>query len=250
LAWATEVVDDRIAELARMEQALVQTLDSATSFSPSYSASVERIKGDLAAGRITNKQDNVDSALYVNNEEPDALPVLLESPTMPEDVKAIIRQFLGMQSDAAAKARADEQQKQEDRQGRIDTEVEPGMLQPGQLPLVEVKEEDLDERAKKTRLPTPDQYFSPKGRAKQVRAKLIGVRRDKAELTAIRNALDGMRGFIGSLPRARGPGTCSHPLRGVARSSGRWRASCMPPRRSCAATRWMSSSGTRRDRSR
>lgn len=201
LAWAVEVVDDRIAELDRMDQALVQSLDAATAFSPSYSASIDRLKGELAAGRITSRQDIIDTALYIHNEEPDAIPVLLESPTMPDDVKSLIRQLLGMQSDAAAQKKIEEEQKQEDRQGRIDTETDFGVMQPGQQPLVQVKEEDVEEKAKKARLPTPDQYFSPKGRVKQIRAKLIGIRRDKTELTGIRNALDGMRAFIGSLAK-------------------------------------------------
>jgi hypothetical protein len=82
-----------------------------------------------------------------------------------------------MQADAAQAEREKETEKQEERTERIEQEpdIEYGILQPGQHPLMELKEEDVEERAKKVRLPKSDQYFSPKGKVRQIRAILIGV---------------------------------------------------------------------------
>lgn len=199
LAWAIEVIDGRLAELTGQEEAFVRNLDEATNFSPSLSAIIQRIKGDIQSGRITNEQDLLDNLIFVNYNEPDAIQSLITLPTVPESVR---NYFSGLQNEEHTEMeseKAKEQHKTEERQDRVETPVDYGVIRPGTQPTFELNEQEISDRANKTRLPTPDQYFSPHGKTKQIRATLIGIRRDKAELTGVRNALDSLRDYIGHL---------------------------------------------------
>ena len=201
LAWATEAIDERMDELSRQEEALSARLDSATNFSPSYSSVLERVKGDIAAGRVP-QADLIDSIMFVQHNDPDALTQMLESQSVPEDVKEKIRLLVGMRNEAAEADRQKREMEDQARKGRFDAapteEDVGGMLSPGGQELITLQDESLDELAgKKTK--TPDRYYSPQGRAQQIRASLVGIRKDKAELAEVKKGLDGLREFVGRL---------------------------------------------------
>jgi hypothetical protein len=203
LRWASDVIDERLETLDAQERSLMGRLDSATNFPPSLSSTVERIKADVAAGRVP-AADLIDSILFVQHNDPDSLAQMLESPTVPEDVKEKVRTLVRMRSDAEEAERASEQAEGEARAQRMDqaaTEEDiSGMLAPGGQEMVPVTEKSLEDAARrKTRV--PDRYYSPQGLVGQIRRTLFGVRRDKEELLKVKGAFDGMRGFVAGLEK-------------------------------------------------
>lgn len=203
ILWATNVVEDRMNELNNQEQAFVAKLEQSTNFSPSWSATIERLKQDVMSGNIP-QSDIIDTILAIQHSDPDSIPVILESPNVPENIKNIIRELIRYRTDAAAASKAKNESEEESRKERFEAEPEDeeieGMLSPGGQELINLKEQDLDELAGR-KSKTPDKYFSPGGKTSQIRATLIKIRRSKQELEEVKADLDGLRGFIGGLEK-------------------------------------------------
>lgn len=203
LKWGTGVIDERLADLKAQEDALVQQLDTATNFSPSYSSAIERLKSDLAAGRIS-QIDLYDTVMHIHQIDPDAIDAILESPSLSEDAKAKIRSLVSIHNEerenAKRKRDADEQEKRTRVNAPATERDIDGMLSPGQPDLIDLTDTEATEYAGKTRR-NPYKYFTPHGRAQQIRTVLVGVRTNKLALETVKSALDGMREFIGGLER-------------------------------------------------
>ena len=203
LVWATEAVDERIEELGRQEQALVARLDSSTNFSPSWASTIERLKTDLAAGRIP-QPDMIETIMTVQNSDPDAIDQILELPSIPDDIKEHIKLLVGMRNESIEQKKRKREMEEQSRKDRFEappTEQDfGGMLNPGDPGIVGLEEKNLDDLAGK-KPKVPDRYFSPQGRVQQIRASLAGIRKDKAELADVRSGLDGLREFVGHLEK-------------------------------------------------
>ena len=216
LVWAKDIITGRISELTGQEDALKQQLDASTNFSPSYSASVERMKSDIAAGRITDIQDLKDTLVFVHLNDPDSVEGLINSAPIPDDIKTKLRNIFELES--ANKRERDQKREMDesDRSGRMNTDTDYGVLRPGMQETVTLSPVDIEQRIQKTKLPTPDQYFSPQGRTKQIRASLIGVRRNKTMLESISGSMDELREFVGSLAKGeRARAVLMNPERGM-----------------------------------
>lgn len=200
LKWADKVVDERIAELEAQEQAFMAKLDEVTNFSPSFTQTLERLKNDLAAGTIP-PEDVYDTVMFIQHNDPDALEGILASPSTNPETKSKIEALVTIRNEEYEKARNKDSFENQARQDRIEAPADiEGMLSPGQQELIRIDEKDIDEvGSKKPR--TPDRYFGPQGRTSQIRKTLEGIRKNKELVKGAKDALDGLREFLGELEK-------------------------------------------------
>jgi len=201
LARATETVDTRIAELTTYEEAFAARLDKSTNFSPAMATFLDKKKEDIRNGRITSEQDLLDTLIFLQYHDPDSVPALVSQPTIPDTVKTYFSDIMTVENQTAEAEKAKKRQNDEQRKTRVEDTEAPtdyGIIDAGEASAFKLDENDIASRMEKVKL-APDRYFSTSGRSGQSRAVLLSIRRDKQELTDIRNSLDGLRDYIGHL---------------------------------------------------
>ena len=203
LFWAKGLIDERVSELEGQIAGLTEKLDRITTVSPTQTSILDRIKGDITGGRISNQADLVDHVMYVNEHDPDSLQSLVDNPSTPEPIKVKVNRIVEIIQEEARKRAGKERASQQERQDRMNeslTEEESQeMLSPGQVDLVEMGDEQLDD-VKGVSLVT-DKHFSPKSMADSIRATLSGIRANRDAILRVKTTLDEVISFIDGLAK-------------------------------------------------
>jgi len=139
--------------------------------------------------------------IFIHYHDPDSIQSLLSLPVIPDAVKTYLNSLISAETSKIEEKAEKTRQENEDRKSRVEDTEAPtdyGLIDAGEASAFKLDDSGVQERMEKVKL-TPDRYFSTKGRSGQSRAVLINIRRDKTELTDIRNSLDGLRDYVGRL---------------------------------------------------
>lgn len=215
ILWTENVINKRISELEGQEQAMLKKIDSYSNFSPAYSDILTRIKEDLKSG-IIDPEDIYDTIMFVQHNDPDSIDEILESNSITEEVKTKIRGLIGIRNEAIE----EKKRKLQENKTRLDDLNAPaseeqieGMLSPDVNSLLNVDEQHVENYNPNL---TPNSFYSPKGRLDQARAILTNVKMNKAQLTKVKSALDGMVEFLSRLSKGeKAKAVLTDPVRGT-----------------------------------
>jgi len=194
LRWAEDVIGGRLADLRSMISSIRRQTEFMPERSPAYDASIERMKQDVAAGRITDEADLIDTIMFVATQDRAFAENVVGSAAipMPDHVRDKARQLLDMHAQGVEDKKRKDMESEEARRQRM---TEPD-VDYGTPTLSPMEEEAPGDRGK---YPSADLYFERGSKYRQNIAKVIGMERDMGELAEVQGALTGLRQYIGAL---------------------------------------------------
>ena len=198
VAWAEGQVQSRIEELDGQIESITQNQQNNLDVThPGYTAWMDSVKEAIANGNL-NLRDAFHSLVYIHQSNPQALLEGLENGTIqvPEELRAGLIAVAAQELQLKGEKEMVQMQKDVTEEARLEED-----LPPGKEPVEEqLRPLTLDE--------IPDTEFKKLNKYKtlghwkaQMDRQLGSIGKDKVQLEEVKSALEGLRGYIGSLEK-------------------------------------------------